>query len=95
MPTYDSNITKTPKPSAPSYTVNAKPTASYTINAKPTASYSINAKPTASYTITGKATRPTTTRVPKPYTEPLAITTEDGVDILYESGITMIVQGAL
>lgn len=96
MPTYDSNITKVPKPSAPSYSVNAKPTASISVVAKPsTPSYTINVKPTASYTITGKATRPTTTKVPKPYLEPLAILTEDGIEILYESGIVMTVEGEL
>ncbi len=33
--------------------------------------------------------------VPKPYTEPLAILTEDGIEILYESEIVMTVQGTL
>ena len=45
-------------------------------------------------TIVAKATRPTTTTVPKPYLEPLAILTEDGVEILMESSIVMTVQGA-
>ena len=75
MPTYDSNIMKVPKPSAPSYTVNPKPTASYTIVAK--------------------GTRPATTKVPKPYLEPLAILTEDSVEILMENTIVLTVQGAL
>ena len=33
--------------------------------------------------------------VPKPYTEPLAILTEDSVEILYESEIVMTVQGTI
>lgn len=94
MPTYDANITKVPKPTAAT-TVVEKPTASYTITPKTTASYTVTPKTTASYTVVEKATRPTTTKVPKPYTEPLAILTEDGIEILYESGIVMTVQGAL
>lgn len=46
-------------------------------------------------TITAKATQPATTKLPKPYTEPLAILTEDSVEILYENEIVMTVQGAL
>jgi len=58
-------------------------------------SYTVNAKPSVSYTVVAKAARPTTTKVPKPYLEPLAILTEDSVEILYENEIVMIVQGAL
>ena len=72
----------------PTYDANItkvpKPTAATTVVEKPTASYTITPKTTASYTVT-----------PKPYTEPLAILTEDGIEILYESGIVMTVQGAL
>lgn len=65
------------------YTKDAKPTASHTITAKPTASPTITAKPTGTYDVTEK-----------PYTEPLAILTEASAKILYESGITMSVEGA-
>lgn len=72
----------------PTYDANItkvpKPTAATTVVEKPTASYTITPKTTASYTVT-----------PKPYTEPLAILTEDSVEILYESEIVMVVQGAL
>jgi len=37
----DSKYTFVPKPAAPSYTVEVKPTASYTVEEKPTASYTI------------------------------------------------------
>jgi hypothetical protein len=57
--------------------------------------YTLETKPTASYTITAKGTRPTTTKVEKPYTEPLAILTEDSVEILCENSIVMTVQGTL
>jgi len=67
----------------------------YTKVAKPTASYTIAVKPTASYTITAKGTRPTTTKVPRPCIEDLAILTEGGIEILYENEIIMVVQGAL
>jgi len=91
---YDSNITKTPKPSTPSYTINAKPAESSSITAKPSApSYTVNAKPTASYTITAKATSPTVTKVPKPYLEPLGLLTEDSVQLLHESGINIVTEG--
>jgi len=47
-------------------------------------------------TIVPKGTMPTTTLVPKPYpTEVLALLTEDGVEILIESGEVLTVQGAL
>lgn len=46
-------------------------------------------------TITAKGTRPTTTKVPKPYLEPLAILTEDSIEILMENEIVMTVEGAL
>lgn len=45
-------------------------------------------------TIDPKDSRPTTTKVPKPYTEPLAILTQEGVEILMENEIVMTVQGA-
>ena len=64
MPVYDDNITKTPKPSAPSYTVVAK------------------------------GTRPTTTKVPKPYpAEALALHTEDSVEIFCEDSRVLTIQG--
>jgi hypothetical protein len=56
----------------------------YTKVAKPTASYTTVAKPVASYT-----------KVAKPCLEPLAILTEDGVEILCEDGRIMVVEGAL
>ena len=63
--------------------------------AKPTASYTVSAKPTASYTIVAKGSRPTTTKVPKPYLEPLAILAEDGEELLYENEVVMTVEGTL
>lgn len=94
MSVCDDSYTFTAKPSAPSYTINAKPTASYSINAKPTASYSINAKPTASYSITAKATRPTTTIVDDPCACILCLLTESAYEIREEDGRGLRVEGA-
>lgn len=54
------------------------------------------AKPTTpTFSVVEKESTMSREDVPKPYTEPLAILTEDGVEILYESEIVMTVQGEL
>lgn len=45
------------------------------------------------YTIVPKATRPTTTVVPDPCLELLAILTESSIEILHEDGRTMTKEG--
>lgn len=65
----------------------------YTFDAKPTASYSIDEKATASYTVDEKTTASPTIDV-TPCTEILAILTEDSIEILYETGVPMTVEGS-
>ena len=93
----DDQYTKVPKPAAPSYTEVEKPAApSYTEVEKPAApSYTEVAKPAApSYTITEKTTTdPSIT--PRPCLEPLALLTEDEIEILNEDSRVMTVEGAL
>lgn len=67
----------------------------YTKVPKPTATYTEIAKPVVSYTIVAKGTRPTTTVVPQPCLELLAILTESGIEITEEDGRVLVVEGAL
>lgn len=66
-----------------------------TLVPKTTGSYTEVSKPAVSYTVVSKGVSPASTKIPKPYTEPLAILAEDGVEILLESSVIMTVQGAL